>query len=131
LTADHASSRTVRSTPLLLAVRMSVLEITEILEMTIVLLLTHLFLFPRAEDCLHLADTATSTMTTSRLPSPITMATMITDPCLSVFVSENTLDLATVVDAAENLGQPELALFEAARILHLQAAPLAAAVALQ
>jgi hypothetical protein len=131
LTADHVSSRIARSTPLLLAVRISVLEITEILETTTVLLLTHLFLFPRAEDCLRLADTAMSTTMTSRLPSPTIMATMITDPCLSAFVSENTLDLATVVDAAENLGQLELALFEAARILHPQAAPLAAAVALQ
>jgi len=125
LTADHASSRTVRNTPLLLAARMSVLE------MTTVLLLTHLFLSPRAEDCPHLANTATSTMTTSRLPSPTTMATMTTDPCLSVFVSENILDLVTVVDAAENLVLLELALFEAALILHLQAAPLAAAVVRQ
>jgi len=131
LTADHVSSRIVRSTPLPLAVRISVLEITEILEMTTVLLLTHLFLFPKPEDCLHLADTATSIMTTSRLPSPTIMATMITDPCLSVFVSANTLDLATAVDAAENLVLLELVLFEAARILHLLAAPLAAAEVLQ
>ncbi len=56
---------------------------------------------------------------------------MISDPCPSVFVSENTLDLATVVGVAENLGQLEPALFEVARILLLQAAPPAAAVALQ
>ena len=84
-------------------------------------------LCPRAEDCLHLADTTMSIMTTSKSLSPITTATKTTDLCLSVFVKENTLDLARAVVEAASLALLELVPFEAALMVPVPAVPLAAA----
>jgi hypothetical protein len=131
MTADPDFSTIVRNTQLLLAARMFVLGIHEMLEMTTDLLLTSLFLCPRAEDCLRLADTTMSIMTTSKSLSPTTTVTKITDPCLSVFVKENTLDLARAVVEAAILALLELVPFEAALTVPVPAVPLAAAEVLQ
>ena len=131
MTADPDSSTIVRNTQLLLVARMFVLGILEISEMNTDLLPTSLFLCPRAEDCLHLADTTMSIMTTSRLLSPTITVTKITDPCLSVFVKENTLDLARAVVEAASLALLELVPFEAVPTVPVPAVPLAAAEVLQ
>lgn len=131
MTAGPGSSTIVRNTQLLLAARMFVLGILEISVMNTDLLPTSLFLCPRAEDCLHLADTTMSIMTTSRLLSPTTTVTKITDLCLSVFEKENTLDLVRAVVEAASLVLLELVPFEAVLTVLVPAVPLAAAEVLQ
>jgi hypothetical protein len=128
LTADQVSYIIVRNTQLLLAARMSVLEIIETLEMTTVLLLICPSLYPRAEDFPHLASTATSTMTISKSPSLITTEMKITVLCLNVSVKRSTLDPARAVVVAEILALLELAQF-VANLSLLPAVPPAAAEA--